>query len=167
MKTKVKWPWVVAGMAIAALVLIFALWRAVTASEMGITILSRSPLLPSSRLVANLASNDPDTVRESLAVLNDRADPSGVQAAIPLLKSRDPYVWFNAALYLGAMRRQEAVPYLIKGLRHPAWRAHQDSANRLTAITGQNFGTDFEKWREWWEKSNPGATFDFDSDLGR
>lgn len=119
MRTRAKWLW--AG-AVAALIVVvigaYLAWRAVTATEIGIVLLSRSPLVPSGRLADNLTSTDVDVVRESLGILAERKDSSGVQAAIPLLKSRDPYVWLNAAIYLGAMKRQEAVPYLIKGLRH-------------------------------------------------
>ena len=56
--------------------------------------------------------------------------------------------------------------HLIKGLRHTAWRSYPDMAKDLTAITGQNFGTTFAPWHDWWMKQNPGNSFDFDSHLG-
>jgi hypothetical protein len=148
---------------------LYALWDHATRSELGMTFLSFiSPsLMPTNRLVQNIQGSDPDLRRESLAILTDRKDPAGLSAALPLLKSDDAYVWFNAALYLGSLNRQEAVPFLIKGLRHYASRAHQDCANDLSAITGQNFGTDFQKWRDWLEKTHPSSGFDFDSNLGR
>ena len=123
-------------------------------------------LVPSSRYVENLKSNDPDLVRESLASLKSRKDAAGVSSALPLLQSQDDYVWLNAALYTGACGRQEAVPYLIKGLRHTAWRADPDTLAALTALTGQNFGNDFSKWQAWWTSRNPGQSFDWTSHLG-
>ena len=147
---------------------LYALWIRATGSDTGVARLNAvSPsLVPPNRLVQNLEGSDPDLQRESLAVLTDRKDASGVSAALPLLKSDDAYVWFNAALYLGSLNRREAVPYLIKGLRHHAWRAHQDCANDLVILTGQNLGTDFEKWHQWWKISHPASGFDFDSNLG-
>ena len=111
-------------------------------------------------------NEDPAVVRESLAVLEDRADPAGISRAQPLLDSDDPYVWLNAALYIGSFGRAEAVPYLIKGLRHRAWQAHAECAADLAAITHQHFGTSFPKWREWWLTTHRSAKFDFDSNLG-
>lgn len=123
-------------------------------------------LVPSSSYVDNLKSNNPDLVRESLSFLNSRKDPAGVSNALPLLQSQDDYVWLNAALYTGSCGRQEAVPYLIKALRHTAWRADPDTLAALTALTGQNFGNDFSKWQAWWEAQNPGKSFDWTSHLG-
>jgi hypothetical protein len=123
-------------------------------------------LVPSSSYVDNLKSNDPDLVRESLSFLRSRKDPAGVSDALPQLQSNDDYVWFNAALYTGGCGRQEAVPYLIKGLRHTASRADPDTLAALTALTGRNFGNDFSKWQAWWVGRNPGQPFDWTSHLG-
>jgi hypothetical protein len=123
-------------------------------------------LVPSSSYVENLKSNDPDLVLESLSFLKSRKDPAGVSSALPLLRSEDDYVWLNAALYTGACGRQEAVPYLIKALRHTAWRADPDTLAALTALTGQNFGNDFAKWQAWWTSQNPGQSVDWTSHLG-
>lgn len=163
--------WIVAVIAVALVLLVLGLylfWDHETHSDTGVGLLDLvSPsLMPTSRLVQNLKSDDTDLQRESLGVLTERKDPAALAAALPLLKSKDAYVWFNAALYLGSLKRQEAVPYLIKGLRHQASRSWVECANDLTAITGQKFGTDFKKWHEWWEKTHPNSDFDFDSNLG-
>ncbi len=123
-------------------------------------------LVPSSSYVNNLKSNDPDLVRDSLFFLSSRKDPAGVPDALPLLQSQDDYVWLNAALYTGACGRQEAVPYLIKALRHTAWRADPDTLAALAALTGQSFGNDFAKWQAWWMSQHPGESFDWTSHLG-
>lgn len=123
-------------------------------------------LVPSSGYANNLKSDDPDLVRESLGFLNSRKDPAGVPNALPLLQSRDDYVWLNAALYTGACGRQEAVPYLIKALRHTAFRADPETVATLTALTGQHFGNDFAKWQAWWIGQHPGQSFDWTSHLG-
>lgn len=123
-------------------------------------------LVPSSSYVNNLKSNDPDLVRESLAFLRSRKDPAGVSNALPLLQSQDDYVWLNAALYTGACGRQEAVPYLIKALRHTAFRGDPNTVATLSSLTGQNFGNDFSKWQAWWMSRNPNQSFDWKSHLG-
>jgi hypothetical protein len=123
-------------------------------------------LVPSSGYVRNLKSNDPDLVRESLSFLDSRKDPAGVANALPLLRSEDDYVWLNAALYTGACGRREAVPYLIKALRHAASRADPETIATLRALTGQKFGNDFSKWQAWWMSRHPGESFDWTSHLG-
>ena len=113
------------------------------------------------QLGKRLSSDDAEVVGNTLRGLTDSRDPAGIPMALPLLKHPDPYVWVNAALYLGTVRRPETVPYLIKaGLREFEW-AYAGAERDLHAITGKNFGRDFQKWREWWEKANPDSAFDF------
>ena len=98
--------------------------------------------------------------------LTKRRSPVAVPRAIELLNSNDDYIWLNAAIYLGACNRQEAVPYLIKALRHTAWRSDAETALYLRTITGADFDTDFGRWQQWWLASHPDFTFDWDSHLG-
>ena len=123
-------------------------------------------VIPARAYAANLSSHNPDLVRESLAHLTVRADPLGVPRAIELLQSPDDYIWLNAAHYLGACQRQEAVPYLIKALRHTAWRSDARTVRHLRALTGQDFGASFGQWQEWWTEHHPGRAFDWTSSLG-
>ena len=122
--------------------------------------------IPGRAYAANLSSRNPDLVRESLAHLADRADPVAVPRAIELLQSPDDYIWLNAAQYLGACQRQEAVPYLIKALRHTAWRSDERTVRQLRALTGQNFGGSFEQWQAWWTERHADRVFDWASSLG-
>jgi hypothetical protein len=126
----------------------------------------RPDLVPSSAYIDNLGSSDPDVVRETLAHLAARKDCSGVAVALPLLQSNDDYIWLNAALYTGSCGRHEATPYLIKALRHTAWRADADVVMTLKALTGQNFGSDFSAWQSWWLAQHPSEPFDWTSHLG-
>jgi len=122
--------------------------------------------IPARAYAANLGSSNPDLVRESLAHLTDRADPVAVPRAIELLQSPDDYIWLNAAQYLGACQRQEALPYLIKALRHTAWRSDEATVRRLRALTGQDLGASFEQWQAWWTERNAGQPIDWTSSLG-
>jgi hypothetical protein len=122
--------------------------------------------IPARAYAANLSSRNSDLVRESLAHLAARADPVAVPRAIELLQSPDDYVWLSAAQYLGACQRQEAVPYLIKALRHTAWRSDERTVRYLRALTGQDFGGSFEPWQAWWAGRHPDRVFDWASSLG-
>ena len=125
------------------------------------------PWLVSSHAIArNLDNERGDLVYDSLSILRDRKDPIAVNRALELLKSDDDYTWLNAATYLGACGRQEAVPYLIKALRHTASKAYQEEADELQSLTGQDFGADFKKWKAWWEQAYPDSNFDWQSHLG-
>jgi HEAT repeats len=131
-------------------------------------IISRSfpGLIPSNSYVRNLYSPDTQLVLEGLYYLAKRRDPVAVPRAIDLLKSNDDYVWLNAARYLGACKRPEAVPYLIKALRHTAWRDDAERIQYLRDITGLDFGADFTRWQQWWLSSHPDAQFDWVTHLG-
>ena len=125
--------------------------------------LAKQPwLMPSSSIERNLDDETGSLVHDSLAVLGDRQYAGAQLKARELLRSRDDYTWFNAALYLAKLGDTTAVPYLIKGLRHPAWRAHAEAVAGLQALTGQGIGNDFEAWRSWWVSQHPGESFDFE-----
>ena len=155
--------WVLVPLALAGIIILAA-----QRSEYGINMLQQfaPALLPSSQLARNLERTDPGVVRESLATLARRKDPVGTERAIALLKNPDPYVWLNAAHYLGGIGRQEAVPYLIKGLRHSAWRSDAERVVDLERITGQSLGTNFAAWSNWWVMGQTNVVFDFESSLG-
>lgn len=102
-----------------------------------------------------------------LHFLSNRKDPSGVPQALVLLESSDDYVWLNAATYLGTCDKKESVPYLIKGIRHTAWRTKDERLLMLQHLTGQKFGNDFSTWQNWWEnESGNDTTLVWDAGLG-
>lgn len=125
--------------------------------------LADNPLLmPSGAIAQNLDDETGSLVFSSLSVLADRRYTGAQAKARELLRSSDEYAWFNAALYLGKLGDSAAVPYLIKGLRHPAHMAHAEAVADLQAITGQAIGNDFEAWRQWYVTQHPGQQFDFE-----
>lgn len=125
------------------------------------------PFYPSSRaLTRNIENGGGQIVYDSLDILTQRKDPMAVYLEIDMLQSDNDYEWLKAAIYLGACGHQEAVPYLIKALRHTALHSYDEEAGYLTALTSQNYGTDFEKWKSWWEKTHPGSQMDWNSHLG-
>jgi hypothetical protein len=147
---------------------IFLVVRVAESTEILLVIVHQLiPFFPSSRALArNVNDGTGGIVYDSLDMLAEREDPIAVNRAIELLKTNDDYTWLNAAIYLGACGRQEAVPYLIKALRHSASRSYDQDGRYLTAMTSQFYGTDFYKWRSWWEKTHPDSHMDWRSHLG-
>lgn len=111
-------------------------------------------------LVGFLDSNYPILVSGTLTALEHRKLAGGREKAAKLLTSRDPHIWYVAALYLGAIGDQRTVPYLIRGLTHPAWRSRPRVVNYLQNLTGQNYGENKEEWIKWWSARNSNK-FDF------
>jgi hypothetical protein len=123
-------------------------------------------IIPASGYVQLLYSPDTEFVLEGLHYLRARKNPIAVNRAIELLNSENDYIWLNAALYLGACERKEAIPYLIKALRHTARHGDPKTTQFLRDITGLDFGADFLRWRQWWLSSHPDFRFDWNSHLG-
>lgn len=138
---------------------------ALTSVSMGLTDLMCPYLLSSKAVARNLNASSGDIVCDSFYVLTKRKDPVAVDRALVLVKSNDAYTWLNAALYLGACGKVESVPYLIKALRHAAWRSKPEEVLYLHNLTGKDFGDDFEKWKAWWEQTHPDAPIDWNSHL--
>ncbi len=99
------------------------------------------------------------------SILATRHSDVAHQIALKDLTSSDPYLWLNAAEYLGAIGDNASVPYLIKALRHTAWREDDETKQRLVSLTGTNLYT-FNGWQQWWIASHPGGHFDWDNNLG-
>lgn len=151
-----------------AFLAIFIIWVAPRSPVLfGMIEFSFGPIIPASSYAHNLDSTDVDLQRESFYFLTQRGDPIAVPRAIQLLQSPDDYVWLNAAIYLGKCNRPEAIPYLIKALRHQASRSYDDEAGYLRDLTGQDFGTDFPKWQKWWLSTHPDSKIDWTSHLNR
>ncbi len=98
-------------------------------------------------------------------ILEDRGSDCAVETCIPLLKSRNPYIWLNVATYLGSRGRKEAIPYLIKSIRHRASFSKNERIAMLEKLTGQKFGADIIKWIKWYQKTEHPITIDWDSEL--
>lgn len=107
-----------------------------------------------------------DEIANAYSILQDRNTPIAVSEAVEDLKSTDPYVWLSAAIYLGHFKKESAVPYLIKSLRHTAWRGDDERVKMLEGITGQEFGNDFIAWKAWWTGMNPSFEIDWEGALG-
>jgi hypothetical protein len=112
-------------------------------------------------LVRFLDSGYEILVSNTLTTLEHRKLAGGKEKAAKLLKSRNASIWYAAALYLGVLNDQRSVPYLIRGLTHPAWRSRSRVVSYLQNLTGQNLGENKDAWIKWWSASNMDRGFDF------
>ncbi len=106
-------------------------------------------------------------VYDAYFILANREDPIAIKLALKDIKSEDDYLWLNASHYLGQMKRVEAIPYLIKALRHTAWRDDEKRVIILQELTSQKIGVNFFLWKKWWMDNNPQKVIDWNSSLGR
>ena len=65
------------------------------------------------------------------------------------------------ALRIIGPQAMEAVPALIQALADQSPEVRQAVAEALKAITGQDFGLDAERWRQWWEGQQSAGPLDF------
>jgi hypothetical protein len=99
-------------------------------------------------------------------ILGQRRSEVAHHIALQQLSSTDDYLWMNAAHYLGSIGDPASIPYLIKALRHTAWRSDEVRRQLLVKLTSKDFGTDFMKWQQWWLSQHPDVQMDWESHLG-
>lgn len=109
----------------------------------------------SAQYVRHLESNDPDTVSYALVILKDRNDPAGIDKTENLVQSDNPQISINAAIYLGAMGKPEALPYLFKALPQADLDQGIQIVQQLKRFTGKPFGNDVIAWENWWKTQHP------------
>jgi HEAT repeat protein len=115
--------------------------------------------------------DDPDgQVRHAAAVaLAKVGDRRTVKLLLTVLRDPDHCLAASrvgAAEAIGRLRDPAAVPALIEALRQdvaeadryfgrgePTPRSITAEVKALRAITGQDFGTDADKWQQWWDQS--------------
>jgi hypothetical protein len=113
------------------------------------------------QLVSLLGNSDKIVLNNALTQLEVSKNDVGRERAVELLHHPDLYVWYCSSLYLGAIGDQRSVPYLIRGLDHPAWRSRPRLLGYLKKLTHEDFGEDKNAWVRWWNSQHPGVSFDF------
>jgi len=99
-------------------------------------------------------------------ILQDRKSDVAIEEGLRDIHSEDGYVWMNAASYLGSCGRKEAIPYLIKALRHTAWRSDDERVELLRLLTGETFENSFEDWFKWYDAQPNPIPINWESSLG-
>jgi hypothetical protein len=120
------------------------------------------PLLDAARTQAGAAENVAPTegvdgasaVIASDAIRSASGTVSEVLVDVWILRLANPRVAVRerAAWLLGTSGNQRAVEPLIRALEDADQQVRTTVANALETLTGQEFGTDVAKWREWSQK---------------
>lgn len=85
--------------------------------------------------------------------LTTHKDPVAKEDLIAALDNENSYVRRDAAISLGVRKDLRAIEPLIHTLKDEELYVQDCASESLTKITGQDFGKDYEKWKEWWEQN--------------
>lgn len=101
------------------------------------------------------ALHDPDVSVRTDAVrrLAETNDSRAVLPLINVMSDEHAYVRRRAAVGLGNLRDLRATEVLIKGLSDEDSFVQHYSLEALEKITGQKFGANTKRWREWWDRA--------------
>ena len=113
---------------------------------------SISELKGISPLISALKDED-GAVRCAAAEVLVKIGEPAVEPLIQALKDEDSGVREGAAEALGKIKDPRAVEPLIQALKDEDSGVRQGAAYALREITGKDFGTDYNKWNEWWQKN--------------
>lgn len=152
------------------LLLFFAIFCSVVTVNLwlppgGVYFFITDTLTSSESLKRAVMSGDPYEASDAYSRLRRRRSDIARDVALEHLRSADWLLWVGAARYLGQIGDPASVPYLIKHLRHGDRGCSDHTANVLTNLTGEDFGTDYDRWRQWWLTENPESQFNWDSHL--
>jgi len=100
------------------------------------------------------------------SVLEKRDTDKALSHALQHIHSSDDYLWLNASIYLASQDRVEAIPYLIKSIRHTAQYSLNKRIELLEQLSHQQFGKDFSSWKNWYLSTHPAIIPDWESSLG-
>ncbi len=106
--------------------------------------------------IAALGDEDAEVRMSAAWALRKLADKRAFEPLASLLKDKDERVRVSAGLALAKMGDRRAVEPLIEALKSEkkigVRPIKEEAAHALQALTKQDFGTDYEKWKEWYEK---------------
>jgi HEAT repeat protein len=101
-----------------------------------------------------LLKDDKWRVREAAAeTLGWMADPKAIPALVKLLDDRNWNVRLCTIWSLGHIGDEKAIPYLVEMLKQDNWRLAAKARKSLRKITAEDFGTDYGKWIDWYNKN--------------
>jgi len=102
-------------------------------------------------LIAALAESDLDGREAAAGALGRQGDARAVPALLQAVRTDTTRVRLKAIRSLGELKDTQAITPLIAALAEPGTRIKTAAAAALQDITGQDFGEDPAKWRQWWE----------------
>jgi len=110
---------------------------------------------PRTAAVLRAAVKDPHAPTRAavIAALFEMKDPQGIDLLLDGLKDPELVVRAFAASRLKNQRDPRTIDPLIVALSDPDDAVRRYAAEALTAISGQDFGQDAERWRRWHSES--------------
>ena len=97
-----------------------------------------------------LQSSDETREVNILDLMRQLHDPRGISSAARLLQTGSPDLLVKPAVrYLAEIGGPESVDMLISVGQSHSSRFEDDIREALQKVTGQDFGTDWERWRSW------------------
>lgn len=109
-------------------------------------------------IIKGLYSKDAVVRAKTLDVLAGQTERKLVRKFAEMVKDHDERVRSAAIGALKWVQSRSVVEDLIKDLKLGSEAQKQYVAEALKALTNQDFGTDGDKWQEWWDKSGETAS---------
>lgn len=103
-------------------------------------------------LVARAKDPEPDIRAAIMLALGKLRDARVIPALLVGIKDSDEITRANAAYALGAYFSPSVVNALVSALADAAPRVRQAAAESLKAMTGIDYGTDQDRWQQWWQE---------------
>jgi HEAT repeat protein len=107
-------------------------------------------------ILEGLESKDGSTIVGAIRALGMLEDREAVRPLIGILLEGSFFTAPVAAESLVKIGDKRAIAPLIEVLRMPLSeyvQRHEDASCALNILTGQDFGTDYDKWKAWYEKN--------------
>ena len=106
------------------------------------------------RLIDDLKDSSWQIRWYAASALGEMKETRAVEPLIGILKNdKQGYVRAMAAWALGEIKDRRAVEPLIGAITDESNDVTKAAPLALKEITGQDFGKDPAKWKEWWEKN--------------
>ncbi len=102
------------------------------------------------KLIESLKDKDPSVRWEAAMELGDLKDNRAEIPLINALSDGHAYVRRRAAFALGELHDPRAIESLIEALHDADSFVSRLASEALEKITGQQFGSNSDKWAEWW-----------------
>jgi HEAT repeat protein len=106
-------------------------------------------------LAAALKGSDPRLRYEAALALAGTHDPGAADLLLGARDDQSPSVRAAVLHALVQIKGRDSIPCLTQALGDPDGRVRRYSSRLLIEMTGQLFGEDAAKWREWWEEQPP------------
>jgi len=103
-------------------------------------------------LIAALKDSEPEVRMWAAVALGEMPHKQSALPLVSMLRDEDNNVRSYAASSLGKIRDKRSIEPLIQSLRD----GNDAAGPALHEITGESFGSDAEKWQEWWNGNKSG-----------